>query len=327
MALLAAAGRIEQAVAVAGELLSRFPLDDATAEAVLEVLRQRVAAIDGEWAVLADGIERASRPARPTPRIADRLRSQVRVIGALIIRETRTRFADFKLGYGWALLEPILHIALLSATFAVLMHGQPPIGTHFFLFYYTGLIPYQVFTHTSSGMAHAITGNAALLQLPPVTSFDVIAARGALEVATDLVVAVVLLAGFAALSLPAMPDDMWSSSMALLVTAALGCGIGYVNAVVSVFWRSWERVYGQLVRILYFVSGIFYVPAMMPDWVRDVLAWNPLLQAIDWFRAGFFGSYQPHWLDRPYLAVVTFLSLLGGLVLHRGLRRRLSMPL
>jgi hypothetical protein len=27
-----------------------------------------------------------------------------------------------------------------------------------------------------------------------------------------------------------------------------------------VFWRSWEKTYGQLTRLLYFVSGIFYMP-------------------------------------------------------------------
>ena len=43
---------------------------------------------------------------------------------------------------------------------------------------------------------------------------------------------------------------------------------------------------------------------MMPDWMRDILAWNPLLHAVDWFRAGFFRHYQPHWLDRSYVAIV-----------------------
>src|SRR5205085_1286096 len=140
---------------------------------------------------------------------------------------TRTRFGDAKLGYGWALIEPVLHITVLSATFAVLMHGQPPIGTHFFIFYYTGLVPYLVFVHTSSGMSHAITGNAALLQLPPVTTFDVIAARGLLEIVTDIIVAVILLAGFAAIGLAAVPDEVWDPCLAFLVTAALGCGFGY----------------------------------------------------------------------------------------------------
>ena len=69
---------------------------------------------------------------------------------------------------------------------------------------------YHVFVHTSSGMSHAIIGNGPLLQLPPVTSFDVIAARGLLEIVTDVAVAVILLAGFAALGLAAMPDDLWT---------------------------------------------------------------------------------------------------------------------
>src|SRR5207302_7602840 len=101
-------------------------------------------------------------------------------------------------------------------------------------------------------MSHAITGNASVLQLPPVTTFDVIAARGLLEIATDLIVAVILLAGFGALGLAAMPDDLWSPSVALLVTAALGCGVGYINAVVTVFFRSWDKAYNQITRILYF---------------------------------------------------------------------------
>ncbi len=185
------------------------------------------------------------------------MRNQRRVIGALIIRETRTRFADSKLGYGWALMEPILHITLLSVTFAVLMHGRPPIGTHFFIFYYTGLIPYHIFVHTSSGMSHAITGNGPVLQLPPVTTSDVIAARGLLEIMTDVIVAVVLLVGFGAVGLAAAPDDLWGPSIALLVTAAFGYGAGYVNAVLTAFFPSWDKAYGQVTRVLYFISGIF----------------------------------------------------------------------
>ena len=176
-------------------------------------------------------------------------------------------------------------------------------------------------------MSHAIVGNAPLLQLPRVTTFDVIAARGILEVTTDIIVAVILLAGFAAIGMAAMPDDWWAPSMALLVIAALGCGIGCINAVVTVFWRSWEKIYGQLTRVLYFISGIFYVPGMMPEWAREILVWNPLLHAIDWFRAGFFASYQPHWLDQSYLVVVAILALLGGLALHRLSHRKLSAPL
>lgn len=322
-----AAGLTTEATAAGGDLLHRFPDDRGAAEAVLHLLNHRLDTIDGQYVVLGERVARPPRPPCRPPGLLQRLGGQHRVVRALILRETRTRFADTRLGYGWALIEPILHIALLSATFAVLMHGRPPIGSDFFVFYYTGLIPYHVFVHSSTGMSHALINNAPLLQLPPVSSFDVIAARGLLEVMTDVVVAVTLLAGFLVIGLRAMPDDLWEPALAVLTIAAFGCGVGFVNAVATVFWRSWEKTYAQATRLLYFVSGIFYVPGMMPDRVRDILVWNPLLHAIDWFRSGFFEVYRPHWLDRPYVAVVAIVSLLVGLALHRLLRRRLSAAL
>jgi capsular polysaccharide transport system permease protein len=175
-------------------------------------------------------------------------------------------------------------------------------------------------------MMHGITSNGSLLQLPPVKPFDVILARGLLEFATDIVVAVMLLAGFAAIGIPAMPDNLWGVATALLAVALLGCGFGFVNGVLQALFRSWDKLWNNATRLLYFFSGIFYVPGMMPDWARDILAWNPLLHAIDWFRAAFFATYQPHWLDRNYLLMAAVLALLAGLSLERGLRSRLSEP-
>jgi ABC-type polysaccharide/polyol phosphate export permease/Flp pilus assembly protein TadD len=321
--LLLAEGQIAKATAMGGEILRAFPEDDASAEAVLRVLNRRLDTIDGDYVVLGERVHRAPPSPRPASRLIERFKTQARVVHALIIRETRTRFGDSRLGYGWALIEPILHIVLLAAMFSLLMHGRPPIGTHFFVFYYTGLVPYLVFTHTSTSMMHAVTSNGALLQLPPVKPFDTVLARGLLEFATDVVVAVLILAGFAALGIPAMPDDLGGAAAAVIVTAVLSCGVGFINAVLQTVLRSWDRVWNNVTRLLYFFSGIFYVPGMMPDWARDILAWNPLLHAIDWFRAGFFASYEPHWLDRRYLMVSAVLAVLAGLALERGLRRRL----
>ena len=177
MTLYLDSGRITEATAAGGALLHACPEDESAAEAVLHLLNRRLETIDGDYIVLTDRTLRPPRPLRPLPGFAERLRTQCRVIHALIIRETRTRFGDAKLGYGWALLEPILHITLLSVVFSLMMEGRPPIGAHFFVFYFTGLIPYLIFVHTSSAMSHAITSNGALLRLPLVTTFDVIAAR------------------------------------------------------------------------------------------------------------------------------------------------------
>jgi ABC-type polysaccharide/polyol phosphate export permease len=320
-------GRFTDALAIGGELIRAAPENEEYAQAMLQVLHRRFETLDGDYVVLSDPASRPQRELRPPPGIFERLRTQGRVIHALIIRETRTRFGDSKLGYGWALLEPIAHILMLSLVFAVMMRGRPPIGEEFFIFYYTGIIPYHMFVHTSSSMTYAIASNGSLLQLPLVGTFDVLMARGLLELLTDTLVAVVLLAGFGALGLGALPQDFAGVSTSVLVVWLLGCGCGFLNAVINAFAKSWDKIWAQLTRLLYFCSGIFYVPGMMPEWIRDILAWNPVLHAVDWFRSSFFREYEPHWLDRSYLLTFAVVTLLAGLGLERGLQRRLYEPL
>jgi capsular polysaccharide transport system permease protein len=319
-------GRFSEALAIGAELIRAAPENDEYAQALLQVLHRRFETLEGDYIVLSERALRPPRRPRPPPGFLEALRTQCRVIHALIIRETRTRFGDSRLGYGWALLEPILHILMLSLVFAVLMHGRPPIGDHFFIFYYTGIVPYHLFVHTSTSMTYAITSNGSLLQLPLVGTFDVLMARGLLELITDTLVAAVLLTGFGALGLGTLPQDIVGVSAALLAVWLLGCGCGFVNAVVNAFSKSWDKIWAQLTRLLYFCSGIFYVPGMMPDWIRGILAWNPILHAVDWFRSSFFLEYDPHWLDRGYLLMAAALALLAGLGLERGLQRQLYEP-
>ena len=319
-------GRFTEALAIGGELIRASPDNEEYAQAVLQVLNRRFETLDGEYVVVSERAVRLARRLRPPPGFFEILRTQGRVIHALIIRETRTRFGDSKLGYGWALLEPIMHILMLSLVFAVLMRGRPPIGDEFFIFYYTGIIPYHVFIHASTSMTYAITSNGSLLQLPLVSTFDVLMARGLLELFTDTLVAVILLAGFGAVGLGALPHDLGGVSASVLAVWLFGCGCGFINAAVNAFSKSWDKIWVQLTRLLYFCSGIFYVPGMMPDWIRDILAWNPVLHAVDWFRSSFFQEYEPHWLDRWYLSVVAIVTVLVGLGLERGLRRKLVEP-
>jgi capsular polysaccharide transport system permease protein len=320
-------GRFIEALAIGGELIRASPDNEEYAQAILQVLHRRLEMIDGDYVVLSERPLRPRREPRPRPTIFAALQTQLRVIYALMIRETRTRLAESKLGYGWALLEPVLHILMLSLVFAVMMRGRPPIGDKFFIFYYTGIIPYHLFVHTSSSMTNAVSSGAALLQLPLVSTFDVILARGLVEVLTDVIVAIMLLAGFFAVGVGLLPRNLPALSASVIAVSLFGCGIGFINAVINAFVKSWDKIWAQLTRALYFCSGIFYVPGMMPDWIRDILAWNPILHAVDWFRSSFFPEYEPHWLDRSYLAIVAVLSVAAGLCLERGLRRRLYEPL
>jgi len=320
-------GRLIEALAIGGDLIRASPDNQEYAEAVLQVLHRRLEMLHGDYIVLGERPLRRALQLRPRPTIFAALQTQLRVVYALMMREARTRLAESKLGYGWVLLEPVLHILMLSLVFAVMMRGRPPIGDKFFIFYYTGIIPYHLFVHASSSMTYAVANNGPVLQLPLVSTFDVIMARGLVEVLTDVVVAIILLAGFFAVGTGVLPYDFRALAGSVVAVSLFGCGTGFVNAVIYAFFKSWDKIWAQLTRTLYFCSGIFYVPGVMPDWIRDILAWNPVLHAVDWFRSSFFPEYEPHWLDRSYLAIIAALSVAAGLCLERGLRRHLYEPL
>jgi hypothetical protein len=75
-------------VAVGGELIRVAPENEEYAQAVLQVLNRRFETLDGDYVVLNERAARPRREPRPPPGHFETLRTQGRVIYALIIRAT-----------------------------------------------------------------------------------------------------------------------------------------------------------------------------------------------------------------------------------------------
>lgn len=250
---------------------------------------------------------------------------QSRIIFALLLREMKTRFGETQLGYAWALVEPISHLALLAVVFTAMNRGQPPIGESLLVYYFTGVLPYLTFSNTIMHVQFGIEANRNLLQIPMVTNVDVFFARGLLEFMTQLAVAAIMLTIFYIAGLPSVPNQVELCLAAMFFVWTFAFGIGICNAVMIHFFKSWDHLFANVVRALYFTSGIFYSPIDMPDWIRDILVWNPLLQGVDWFRSAFYSIYEPNWLDRGYLVMWACAMLMLGLGMERSLRRKLTV--
>ena len=270
---------------------------------------------------------RAAAPARerPPPRFSDQAAMRWRVIYAIILRDIRTRFGHSRMGYIWALIEPISHLCTLGVVFFALNHSPAPVGDSLFLFYITGLVPFLMFSHVSHDVMGATAANAVMLQLPIVKRTDVMVAQALRQLATELCVAIIIfsiaeLAGF-----QAVPVDPMTAMAAIGMLWLLAVGIGAFNLVICEMYPPYDTFYQSLVRLLYFTSGIYYTPIRMPEWVRDYLEWNPILQGVEYFRAGFFNQYDPHWLNPEYLMTWVLASLVIGFSLERALRGRMRV--
>ncbi len=106
--------------------------------------------------------------------------------------------------------------------------------------------------------------------------------------------------------------------IALLLLGMLGAGMGLINAAIIRRFPMWQMIYAVPSRGLVLLSGAYYVVDLMPLRVRDVLVWNPLTHAIEWYRIGQYGDQYPHiTLDRVYCVTFAIVLLLIGIACHR----------
>lgn len=250
------------------------------------------------------------------------LRAQCRIILALFLRETRTRYGKSMIGYTWALLEPMFQIALWSALF-IAMDRRPPIGDSMTMFVLTAFIPLMMFRNLSSQLTNAIVSNRALLYFPVVTNTDVIFGRAFLEVVTIFTVAIIFFAGLWLIGLDSIPQNPVGALIALISIAFFGTGFGFCNAVIATQIASWPKFVGWINRIAFLTCGIFFLPQMLPIEIQKFLKVLPLTHAVDWFRATFFFGYKSDFYHIWYIFAAGAWCMFMGFAMERVLRRKI----
>lgn len=249
---------------------------------------------------------------------------QARVIGALALRETRTRFGQQRIGYLWAVLEPLLWVA----TFAGLYHignRATPMGMEMLPFLTTGIIGYEVAMKTADRVSASINGNKALLFYPQVQTLDIVFARALLELATLSTVLGLILVIHGMLGGNIVIANPIKVFQALLLASAFGTSLGLLMCAGMVAYPVIERVKGPLFRPLFWISGLFFAAEFLPSNIRDAFLYNPILHCIELLRDGFFESYTARHADPMYVLSWTTAFAFIGLTLERRLRSKVQL--
>ena len=262
--------------------------------------------------------EMTPSPARPAQHVtgARRFRT-VRVVAALILRETGSRDRTASLGFLWTMIEPMAASLLMTVVFSFMMR-TPRLGTNFMLFYVTGMCAYQMYTSIHGKVAGAIRFSRALLGFPSVTVLDAILARFLLNVFINVFEFAVLVTGiFLYYNLRDYPD-IPSVLLSLSMGAALGLGVGCLNAVLFLASPVYESVWTILNRPLLLISGVMFLVSDLPTWAETYLSWNPLVHVTGMMRHAFYPTYDASYVSPAYAFLIAGICFMLGLIgLHR----------
>jgi capsular polysaccharide transport system permease protein len=251
------------------------------------------------------------------------LLTQVRVIGALILREMRVRFGRSQLGYLWTIAEPLAYMTAFSAMF-YFADRHPPFGNSMPLFFAAGILPFQFFRNLCNQLSGAFTSNQALLTYPIVQPIDTVVSRTLLEAATSIFVAFIVFGSLVVVVGAPLAANFMRIVQAVVLLSLLGFGFGFLSAVIITRIPAWQNIVRVILTPLLFLSGVFYSLASLPPNVRELIAWNPVIHGVEMFRDGYYANYRTNDLSETYLLFCGLFLTFLALAMERTIRGRIE---
>jgi len=263
-----------------------------------------------------------SGTAASEPLLVDCGRQQIRVIGALIIREMHTRFGHHRLGYLSLFVEPLILGGMIS-----LIHGSAFGGDNLrntFEFFSIGYVIFFAFRGMVSRAPATIGSNRGLLYHRQVTLPDLFYARHIIEAVSC--VGVVTIFSVVAIAfggeVPAAPIKMLS---AVVLMVLLSQGIALVVGAATTEWEGLERIVHAATYIMLPIGGVFFMVDWLPEWSQQALLWVPTVSLFELLREGQFGDRVIAHYDLGYVWSWILISHLLGLSGLRLIRNRLGL--
>lgn len=268
----------------------------------------------------SDDIESIWRYARPWRMVLDLLKRR-QLIWQFTVREIQGRYRGSYLGVFWALVTPLLTLAVYTFVFGVAVKGPAshnPAGImDFALRLFSGLVAYSVFAECAAQAPSLISGNPNFVKKVVFP----------LEVLPVSVVGSALIHSLLSLSLILVSLLVtthrlhWTLVMLPLAYVPLigfSLAAGWFLSSLGVFIRDIGNIVGVAVHLLFFMTPIAYPPESLP---RIIVLLNPFATIVDTFKRVVNFGQAPDWLPLGIVSAVSFVAALLGYMWFMKIKR------
>ncbi len=226
-------------------------------------------------------------------------------------RAIETKHRGSYLGVFWALLNPLLMLALYVTVFGFIFktrfntsHAMP----EYALAVFAGLILFHLISETVASAPNFIVSNPNFvkkvvfpLEVLPVANVSALCFHFGISLVLLLVAKLILSHSLSLVGLLWLP-------VILLPHLLLALGLALFLSALGVFLRDITQVIGFCVQVLLYASGVFYTTdhlITLSPGLWAVLRWNPLVHTIDLLRRALL------WNEPLTLQPIVYIWLFG----------------
>lgn len=204
-------------------------------------------------------------------------------------RDVKVRYKQAALGVAWALLQPVLAMAIFSIL-GGLAHLSSE-GLPYPVFAYTGLLPWLYFANATGNASGSLVANANLISkvyFPRLVIPLAGVLAGLVDLGVGLVLLLVLLVPFGITPSPGLL--LVPLLVVLAMVTALSVSI-WLSAL-DVQYRDVRYAVPFLIQVWMFATPVLYSPELIPERYRTLLGLNPMTGVVEGFRWALLGRAE-----------------------------------
>lgn len=237
----------------------------------------------------------------------------------LVLRELKVRYKQAAIGAAWALIQPIIAVAIFSIIFGHFAK-MPSDGVPYVVFAFTAVLPWTYFSEAVRRSSTGLVSDSELIR-------KIYFPRLILPLALVAAPLVDFAAGFLVLSVLLASSHLVPTIYVVLLPAfvlfasALALSIGLWLGPLSVRFRDVIQAMPFLLQVWLYASPVAYPASIVPEKWRLLYSLNPMVGVIEGFRWVLLRSSHPDLRAMAISGGFIAVSLLGGLVYFKRMER------
>jgi homopolymeric O-antigen transport system permease protein len=204
------------------------------------------------------------------------LRSHSRLLWRITRSEVTSRYAGSIFGLGWAVLTPLMMLAIYAVVYLLIFRVRVPglSSARYVLLIFSGLVPFLMTSEALSFGVVSVVANKAVLS-NTVFPIDLAPVKAVLLSQITMIVGlvVILVASIGMRSLPwtiVFLPVVWALHLLALT------GLLWMLSLVNLVFRDLPNLINLLMMMIMILSPIAYTPDMVPAGLKPLLVLNPM---------------------------------------------------
>jgi len=229
-------------------------------------------------------------------------------------RDLVGRYKGSALGIAWAVLTPVVMIAIFTFIFAGIFgarFGASNSHWDYALYLFCGLLPWSMFQESVQQSANTIVAHANLVKRVVFPLETLPAAQAFAALGNQLFATVALLIAIAVIRQNLQLTALWLPLL-LIPQLLFALGAAWLIASLGVFLRDIAQGITLLLMAWMYLTPIIYPESIVPPRFRWFIGVNPFTPLVRSYRNIFLDGLAPDWRGLAYFTAVALVVFVFG---------------